>query len=152
VLEIGTDPVHLVDERDSGNAVLVRLPPDRLGLRLDAAHGTEQGHGSIEHAEAAFHFHGEIDVTGRVDDVDLVLVLEPVPERRRGRGRDRDAALLLLLHPVHRGVAVMYLAHPMHPARVVQDALGRRGLTGIDVSHDADIPELVELRAARHLS
>jgi hypothetical protein len=29
----------------------------------------------------------------------------------------------------------------MDPARVEQDPLGRSGLTGIDVSHDADIPE-----------
>jgi len=35
-LEIGADPVHLVDVGDPRNVVLVGLAPDGLGLRLDA--------------------------------------------------------------------------------------------------------------------
>ena len=35
--EVRADPVHLVDEADARHAVLVGLPPDRLGLRLDPA-------------------------------------------------------------------------------------------------------------------
>jgi hypothetical protein len=35
----------------------------------------------------------------------------------------------------------MHLAHPMQASRIEQDALGRRGLTGIDVRHDADVTE-----------
>ena len=34
-LKVGPDPVHLVDEADPGNAVFVRLPPDRFALGLD---------------------------------------------------------------------------------------------------------------------
>ena len=45
----------------------------------------------------------------------------------------------------------MHLAHPVHASRVVQDPLRRRRLAGIDVSHDADVPELLErLRLASH--
>ena len=54
---------------------------------------------------------------------------------RRGDG---DAALLLLLHPVHRR-AVVDFADLMRLAGVVEDALGRRRLTGVDVGHDADV-------------
>ncbi len=43
-LEIGPDPVHLVDEADAGNAVFVGLPPDRLALGLDPFHGAENHH------------------------------------------------------------------------------------------------------------
>jgi hypothetical protein len=35
----------------------------------------------------------------------------------------------------------MDLAHPMDPPRIEQDPLGGRGLTSINVGHDADIPE-----------
>jgi hypothetical protein len=45
----------------------------------------------------------------------------------------------------------MHLAHPVHLARVEQDALGGRGLTGIDVRHDADIAQLVQRSLSRHL-
>ena len=68
----------------------------------------------------------------------------PVPEAGRRGGRDRDAALLLLLHPVHRGGALVHLTDLVVLAGVVEDALGRRRLPGIDVGHDADVPIAIE--------
>jgi hypothetical protein len=77
-------------------------------------------------------------VPGGVDDVDLVVF---PPAGRRG-GRDRDAALLLLLHPVHRGAALVDLTDLVVDTGVEQDALGRGGLAGVDVGHDADVADL----------
>jgi hypothetical protein len=45
----------------------------------------------------------------------------------------------------------MHLTDPMEATCIVQDALGRRRLTGIDVRHDADIPEVLERGTSRHL-
>ena len=84
---------------------------------------------------------------GRVDDVDPVAV--PLAGGRGGG--DRDAALLLLLHPVHDGGALVDLAHLVGAAGVVEDALGRRRLTGVDVSHDPDVAGLFEWEGAWHL-
>jgi hypothetical protein len=39
----------------------------------------------------------------------------------------------------------MDLAHLVSDAGVVQDALGGRGLAGIDVRHDADVPNFLQL-------
>ena len=139
-VELGADPVHLVDEADARHAVAVRLTPHGLGLRLDAGHPVEYRNRAVEDAQRALHLDGEVDVTGGVDDVDLVLV----PEAGHGGRRDRDAALLLLLHPVGRRGAVVGLADLVVDARVEQDALGGRRLAGIDVSHDADVATLVE--------
>ena len=61
------------------------------------------------------------------------------PEAGGGGGRDRDAALLLLLHPIHCGRAVMDFADLMRLARVIQDPLRRRRLAGVDMRHDADV-------------
>jgi hypothetical protein len=80
-------------------------------------------------------------VTGGVDDVDLVLV----PEAGRRGGRDGDSTFLLLRHPVHGGCTVVHLTDLVGDARVVQDALGGGGLAGIDVSHDADVADLVQV-------
>ena len=139
LVEVRAYPVHLVDVGDPRNAVLVRLPPDRLGLRLDAGYRVEEGDRAVEHAQRPLDLDREVDVARRIDDVDPVVL----PGRGRCGRRDRDAALLLLLHPVHDGSALVDLAHLVGPSRVVKDAFGRRRLTGIDVSHDADVPCLL---------
>ena len=76
-----------------------------------------------------------------VDDVDVVAV----PGALRRGGRDGDAALLLLLHPVHRGATLVDLTDLVGDAGVEEDALGGGGLAGVDVRHDADVADLVEV-------
>ncbi len=135
-LEVRADAVHLVDETDARDAVLVGLAPHRLGLRLDAGDRVEHGDGAVEHAQRALDLGGEVDVARRVDDVDAVIAPEA-----RGRGRrDGDAALLLLLHPVHDGGAFVDFTNLVRDPGVEQNPFRSGGLTGIDVRHDADIP------------
>src|SRR5580658_1335160 len=133
--ELGADAIHLVDERDAWHAILVRLAPDGFRLRLDAADRAEHGDRAVEHAERALDFNREIDVSGRVDDIDAVVA----PEAGSRRRRDRDAALLLLHHPVHRRGAFVHLANFVIDTGVEEHALSSGGLAGIDVGHDADI-------------
>ncbi len=140
-VEVSAELVHLVDEADARNVVLVGLAPDGLGLGLDALLAIEDGNGAVENAERTLHLDGEVHVTGGIDDVDLVLV----PETGRRRRRDRDAAFLLLRHPVHRGCTIVHLTDLVGDAGVVQDALGGSGLASIDVSHDADVADLVQV-------
>ena len=139
-VEVGADAVHLVDEAHARHVVLVGLAPHGLGLRLDAGDRVEHGDGAVEHAQRTLDLDREVDVTGRVDDVDAVVV----PERGGGGGGDRDAALLLLGHVVHDGGAVVYLTDLVGLAGVVEDALRRGGLAGIDVGHDADVAVALE--------
>jgi len=80
-------------------------------------------------------------VARRVDDVDLVVIPEA---GHRGRG-DRDAAFLLLFHPVRGRGTVVRLTDLVVDTGVEQDALGGRGLAGIDVRHDADVADLVQV-------
>ena len=75
----------------------------------------------------------------------------PAPEAGRCSRRDRDSALLLLLHPVHGGSAIMHFADLMALARIVEDTLGRSRLPGINVGHDADISIMVERCNAWHV-
>jgi len=149
-VEVRAHAVHLVDEDDARDVIAVRLAPHRLGLRLDAAHRVEHRDRAVQDTQAALDFDGEVDVSRRVDDVDAVLLVVVEPERGRGGRRDRDAALLLLLHPVHRGRTIVHLTQLVGAARVVQDALGRSRLPGIDVRHDADVPNAIEWCGARH--
>jgi hypothetical protein len=139
-LEVGADAVHLVDEADARHAILVGLAPHRLRLRLDAGHRVEHGDGAVEHAQRPLDFRREVDVAGRVDDVDAVLP----PEAGRRSRRNRDSALLFLLHPVHDGRAFVHFADLVRDPGIEQDAFGRRRLAGIDVGHDADVARAIE--------
>src|SRR5688572_5336769 len=73
------------------------------------------------------------------------------PETGRCRGGDGDAALLLLRHPVHRRRALMDLADLVDLLGVEEDALGDRGLAGIDVGDDADVACLREGDVSGHV-
>ena len=134
-LEVRAGAVHLVDEADARHVILVGLAPHGFGLRLDAGDGVEHGDRAVQHAHGTFDFDGEVDVAGRVDDVDAVIFPEA---GRRGR-RDGDAAFLFLLHEVHGGGAVMDFADLMALAGVIENALGRRRLAGVDVRGNADV-------------
>src|SRR5690606_17419709 len=105
VVEVGAELVHLVDEADTRNLVLVRLPPNLLGLRLDTFLAVEDGDGTVEHTQRTLHLNSEVDVAGCVDDVDLVVV----PEGGGSSRGNSDTPLLLLLHPVHRRRTLMGL-------------------------------------------
>src|SRR3546814_7370225 len=128
-LEIRAGAVELVDEAHAGNLVLLGLAPHGLGLRLDAGDAAEAGDRAVEHAQRPLDLDGEFDVAGRVVDVDPVLgafALLGLPEAgRRGR-RDRDPALLLLLHPVHGGGALMDLADLVGLAGIIKRSAERR--------------------------
>ena len=141
-VEVRAQLVHLVDEGDAGDVVLVRLAPHGLGLGLDALLAVEDRDRTVEDAQRALDLDREVDVTRGVDDVDLGVV----PEGGDRGGRDRDAALLLLLHPVGGGGAVVRLAQLVVDAGVEKDALSRRRLAGVDVRHDADVADLVQIR------
>src|SRR3984957_1357817 len=138
--EVRADAVHLVDEADTRDVVLVGLAPDGLGLGLDAGDGVKDRDRTVEHAQRALDLYGEVDVARRVDDVDAVTV--PV-SGRGGRG-DGDTALLLLDHPVHGGAPVVDLTDLVVLAGVKKDALGGGRLAGVNVRHDPNIADLVQ--------
>src|SRR4029079_15085405 len=152
-LKAGAGTVELVDKAHPGNVILLGLAPDSLRLRLDAGNAVETGDRAVEDAQRALDLNCKIDVARRIDDVDPVLgalALVSAPETgRRGR-RDGDPALLLLHHPVHRRGAFVHFADLVGLAGVIEDALRRRRLAGIDVRHDADVAIAFERMAAGH--
>ena len=146
---IGAGAVHLVDEGDARDAVLVHLAPDGLGLGLHAGDGAEDGDGAVKDAERALHLGREVHVTGGVDDVDAMVDVREMaflglPAGGDGGRGDRDATLALLLHPVGGGGAVMDFAHLVHHAGVEEDALRGGRLAGVDVRGDADVTRVFQ--------
>ena len=146
VEEVGAHDIHLVDVYHSGHVVFVGLAPDSLGLRFYAALRAKNGNCAVQHAEAALHLNGEVHMARGVDDVDAAIL----PKTGGGSGSDRDAPLLLLLHPVHDGRALVGLAQAVGAAGIEQDALGGSGFAGVDVRHNADVSRMLKRVLSRH--
>ena len=72
--KIRTGAIHLVNEDDSRHLIFIRLPPDGLRLWLNARSPTKHHHSPIQNPEAPFDFNGEINVSGRIDDIDAMLL------------------------------------------------------------------------------
>ena len=62
-LRIHADAVHLVDEHDPRNPVLVRLPPNRLGLGLDSTDSAKEHHRSVQDPQRPLDLGREINVS-----------------------------------------------------------------------------------------
>src|SRR6185369_4300545 len=112
-------------------------------LRLDTCDTVKHCDSAVEHAQRTLHFHREVNVARSVDDVDAMIDAVSFPETGGCSAGNGDTTLLLLLHPVHRRRTLVHLADLVCDAGVIKDTFGGGGLTGIDVGHDADIPELV---------
>ncbi len=145
--EFSPDSVHLVDETDTRDAVLGRLTPHCLALRLDPFDSRKDDDGPVQHAQRSFHFRGEVNVPGGIDDVDRdrpAVGILPVAGDRRGD--DRDPALALLLQVIGRRVSLVNVPHPVDLASVIENPLGRGCLAGVDMGNDADVADEREIR------
>ena len=112
-------------------------------LRLDSLGSVDDEHGALARLERARDFVREVDVPGRVDQVQLV----PLPLHAHGLRLDRDPALALELHRVeHLGAHVA----PGDRVRQLEDAIGERRLAMVDVRDDREVADsfLVHTRSA----
>jgi hypothetical protein len=79
-------------------------------------------------------------VAGSVNDIKTVIA----PECRGRRRLDRDPSFLLLGHEVHRRIAVIDITHLVDGPGVIQDTLGRCGLTGVNMRDDPEIAKFIK--------
>jgi len=104
-------------------------------LGLNPHHGVDHQNGSVEHAHAALDLDGEVHVSGRVDQIQVVL---SPGDASRGRG-DGDATLALLVHPIEHRCALVHGAGATLDTGVEEHALGDRCLPGVDMRGDSEI-------------
>ena len=152
ILDVVPDVGLHADQVDDAGEVVLSADRQLHDERGRTQLGLDGVDGVVEISAELIHLVDEADTRNAVrgiDDVDLELLLLvmglTIPEAGGGRGLDGDAALLLLSHEVHRRGAIVGLADLVVLAGVVQDTLGGGGLAGIDVSHDADVTDLVEI-------
>ena len=73
-----------------------------------------------------------------------------IPFRCSGCRSNSDSSLLLLLHPVHGRISIMYLTNFMTFTRIIKYSLGRCRFTGIDMSNYSYIPGFLRLKFLTH--
>jgi len=139
-VEIRTDTIHLVDETDAGNTVLLGLPPYGLCLGLNPANCAEHGDSAIKHPQGPFNLRGKIHVTGCINNVYLILS----PPGSGCRTLDGNTPFLFLGHPVHGCFAVIYFTNTVYFLGIKQYPFGSRGLSRVDVGHNTDVSHLLK--------
>ena len=138
-LGLGRGQVDLVDDRNDFQVVVEGQVGVGEGLRFDALRGVDHQQRAFAGLQAARDFVGEIDVAGRVDEVELVLVaVVGVVVQADGVGLDGDAALALEVHGVED------LGHHFalgQGAGDFEQAVGQRAFAVVDVRNDGKIAD-----------
>lgn len=120
------------------------LPINGQRLTLYAADTAQDQNGTVQNTQRAFHFHCEIHMSGRIDDVDVVIL----PHRIGRRRLNRNPTLSFQLHRIHGGshvVLALDFVHLLNAARIEQDALCQRRLATVDVGRNTDVSDSLQL-------
>ena len=151
--KVGAGPIHLVDKGKPGDFVFVSLAPNSLRLWLNTANRTVDHTGAVKYTHRAFYLDRKINVSRGINNIESVLGVghvHPLPKAGGGRRGDRNSTLLLLLHPVHRGCAIVDFADLVINACVEKNSLRSRRFTCINVRTDANIPITLNRGLASH--
>ena len=140
---LGCRQVDLVQHRHDLEIGVDRLVGVGQGLRLDALGRVDQQQRALAGAHRAADLVGEVDVAGRVDQVeDVVLAVPGLVAQADRLGLDRDAALALDVHRIEhlRG----HLAR-LEAAAGLDQPVGQSRLAVVDVRHDGEIADAGEV-------
>ena len=139
-LGLGAGQVDLVQARDQLEARVDRQVGVRDRLRLHPLRGVDDQQRALAGGERARDLVGEVDVPGRVDQVQLVglAVLRGVEHAHRLR-LDRDPALALEVHRVEQLRAHLARGDGL---RQLEDAIGERRLAVVDVRDDREVADV----------
>ncbi len=137
--EVGMLLVHLVDHDQARSAAAVQPLPGDLRAHRHLGGGADDDDRSLGDRQRARDLGGEVEETGGVEQVDLVIIVLD----RGDRQVDRDLPLLLLGLEVESGGAGVGRPHAADGAGDEQHGLGQRGLALVGVAEDGDVADPV---------
>ena len=141
-LRLGGGKVDLVQDHDDLVVGVDGLVDVGQRLRLDALRGVDDEQRALAGAERARDLVGEVDMAGRVDQVeDVVLAIVGAVVEAHGLRLDGDAALLLDVHVVEHLLG--HLAQ-FQPAGGLDQPVGERRLAMVDMGDDGEIADVGE--------
>ena len=131
--------VDLVDDRNEFQIVLHREVRIGHGLSLDALSGIDHQHGAFACGQGSGDFVGEVDVPGRVDEVQLEVFAIMLPGDGHRGGLDGDAALALEFHRVEQ---LFLLLAGIHCTGFLHQTVGQGAFPVVDVGDDREVSDL----------
>ena len=149
LLHVRARKVHLVEDRHDLELRVLREVCVRDCLRLYALRRVDYEQRAFARAHGSRHLVREVDVSGRVEEVEEVglTVLRRVVHRD-GVGLDRDSPFALEVHRVER--LLLELARG-NRVRELEDAVGERRLAVVDVRYDAEVANVVQCHCLREI-
>ena len=137
---IGGRQVDLVDDRQHFQSLFQRRVAVRDALCLHTLRGVHHQQRPLASRERPGHLVREVDVTGRVDEVELIDLAALGLEGERDALRlDGDPALALQIH----GIQHLRLHLPgLEAAALLDEPIGQRRFTVIDVGDDGEIADI----------
>jgi hypothetical protein len=143
----GGGQVDLVDHWHDGQVLFERGEEMRHRLRLDALRRIDDEHGAFAGLQCAMHFVAKIDVAGRVDQVDLVLLAVVFVDHAHGAGLDRDPLLALQIHGVEKLLAHLALGDGVGH---LDQPVGQRALAVVNVGDNRKVADMVSVHAGNY--
>ena len=139
---LGGRQIDLVEHRNDLVVVVDRLIDIGERLRLDALRGVDHQQRALAGGERAVDLVGEIDVAGRVDEVEHVIlaVARAIIEPHRLR-LDGDAALALDIHRIEH--LLDHFAR-FEPAGELDQPVGERRFAVVDMGDDGEIADIFD--------
>ena len=147
-LGLGGRKVDLVEDGHDLVAGVDRLIDIGERLRLDALRGVDDEQRPLAGLQRARHLIGEVDMAGRVHQIENIVfsVLRPIMQAHRLR-LDGDAALALDVHRIEH--LLDHLARGERPG-LLDQPVGERRLAVVDMRDDREIADVVEFVGAAH--
>jgi hypothetical protein len=144
VLDLGRDPVgvggrqvDLVQHRHHFEALVDCGVAIRHALGLDALRGVDHQQGPLTGGEGARHLVGEVDMTGGIDEVQLVaLTVRSVIVQRHALCLDGDPPLPFQVHGVEHLLGHLTLGQATAD---LDQPVGKRGFPVVDVRDDGEV-------------
>src|SRR6185369_2675058 len=115
--------------------------PDLLDLGLDTGDGRKDHHRTVQGAHTGTGISDKVAVTRSVHKMDGMTIPLAVIQGRS----DGYLALDLFRLEVHCGSAVIHPSQAVDHARVKQDCLRQRGLSGAAMCDDTQVTDLARL-------
>jgi len=138
-VRLGRGQVDLVDDGHDDQPLGQRQVHVGERLGLDALGRIHHQHRSLAGLQAAADLVGEVDVAGRVDQVQAVVqAVSCLVVEANGAGLDGDAVLALEVHRVEH--LARHLSR-LDRVRQLQEAVGQGGLAVIDVGDDREVAQ-----------
>mmetsp|Transcript_12352 Transcript_12352/g.45727 ORF Transcript_12352/g.45727 Transcript_12352/m.45727 type:complete len:279 (-) Transcript_12352:40-876(-) len=130
--------ITLCQDRDDAKVLLLCKTIGRERLGLQSLRGIHQKQRAVAGRKRAADFVGEVDVAGRVDEVEKQRLLRAgmLPDHRDGLCLHGDATLALHLQRIQ----LLRLLHLLQVAALLQQAVCQGALAVIDVRDDAEVP------------